>query len=69
MAKSKLVKANEKIAEKVVEGFQKIEDTVVGGYTKIEDAFVDRYLAKDGESIEEAKQRLKKEAAGRKQEK
>ena len=62
MAKSKLVKANEKIAEKVVGTFEKIEDTVVGGYTKIEDAFVDRYLTKDGESVEEAQQRLKKEA-------
>lgn len=62
MAKSKLVKANEKIAEKVVGTFEKIEDTVVGGYTKIEDVFVDRYLTKDGESVEEAKQRLKKEA-------
>lgn len=50
MAKSNLVKANKKIEEKVV-----------GGYTKIEDAFVDRYLTKDGESVEEAKQRLKKE--------
>lgn len=58
MAKSKLVKANEKIAEKVVGTFGKIEDTVVGGYTKIEDAFVDRYLTKDGETVEEAKKRL-----------
>ncbi|MBU9725344.1 hypothetical protein [Diplocloster modestus] len=62
MAKSKLIKANEKIAEKVVGTFEKIEDTVVGGYTKIEDAFVDRYLTKDGESIEEAKERLKRES-------
>lgn len=31
MAKSKLVKTNEKIAEKVTETYQKIEDTVVGG--------------------------------------
>lgn len=61
MAKSNLVKANKKIEEKVVGAFEKIEDTVVGGYTKIEDAFVDRYLTKDGESVEEAKQRLKKE--------
>ena len=61
MAKSKLVEANEKIAEKVVDTYKKIEDTVVGGYTKIEDAFVDRYLTKDGESIEEAKARLKRE--------
>lgn len=61
MAKSKLVKANEKIAETVVGTYQKIEDTVVGGYTKIEDAFVDRYLTKDGETVEEAKKRLKQE--------
>lgn len=59
MAKSKIVQANEKIAEKVVDTFEKIEDTVVCGYTKIEDAFVDRYLTKDGETIEQAKQRLK----------
>lgn len=58
MAKSKLVKANEKIAEKVVGTFGKIEDTVVHGYTKIEDAFVDRYLTKDGETVEEAKKRM-----------
>lgn len=61
MAKCKLVKTNEKIAEKVVVTYQKIEDTVVGGYTKIEDAFVDRYLTKDGETVEEAKKRLKQE--------
>ena len=34
MAKSKLVKANEKIAEKVVNGYKKIEETVDGGYKK-----------------------------------
>ncbi len=72
MSKSKLVNANEKIAEKVTEGFQKISDTIVGGYskientvvdryTKIEDKFVDRYLAKDGETTEQAKSRLKQE--------
>ena len=65
MAKSKLVKANEKIAEKGVDTYKKIEDTVVGGYTKIEDAFVDRYLTKEGESIEEAKERLKREQNAR----
>ncbi|MBS1401361.1 MAG: hypothetical protein HPZ79_00040 [Oscillospiraceae bacterium] len=61
MARSKLVKANEKIAEKVVGTFETIEGAVVGGYTKIEDAFVGRYLAKDGETVEEAKKRLKAE--------
>ena len=70
MAKSKFVKANEKIAEKVtdtfekiedtvVSGYNKVEDTVVSGYNKIEDAFIDRYLTKDGETLEEAKKRLK----------
>ena len=61
MAKSKLVTANEKLAEKVVGTYKKIEDTVVGGYTKIEDAFVEHYLAKDGETVDEAKARLKRE--------
>ena len=61
MAKSKLVKANEKIAEKVVGSFETIEGAVVGGYTKIEDAVVGRYLTKDGETVEEAKKRLKAE--------
>ena len=45
----------------VVNGYKKIEQGVVGGYTKIEDKFVDTYLTKDGETIEEAKARLKKE--------
>ena len=69
MAKSKLVAANKKIEEAVVGGYKKIEDGVVGGYKKIEngvvggfnkmtDKFVDNYLTKDGESVEEAKERL-----------
>ena len=33
----------------------------MGGYAKVEDAFVDRYLTKDGETVEEAKARLKRE--------
>lgn len=69
MAKSKIVKANEKIAEKVVGTFEKIEDTVVGGYSKIEDAFVDRYLTKDGETVADAKERLQNEQEKRDEEK
>lgn len=61
MAKSKLVKANEKIAESVTGGFQKIQNAVVGEYTKIEDKFVAQYLTHEGETIEEAKARLKQE--------
>lgn len=61
MAKSKIVKANEKIAQAVTAGYKKIEQGVVSGYTKIEDKFVEAYLTKDGETVEEAKARLKKE--------
>ena len=70
MAKSKIVKANEKIAEAVtggykkiekgvVDGYKKIEKGVVDGYTKLEDKFVDAYLTHDGETVAEAKERLK----------
>jgi len=80
MAKSKLVKANEKIADTVVggykaiengvtSGFKKMTDTVVGGYTKIEDKFVDEFLTKDGESVEDAKKRLKQEEKERQENK
>lgn len=58
MAKSKLVKTNEKIAEKVVKGYKKIEDGAVGGFNKIADTFVDNFLTKEGESVEEARERL-----------
>ena len=65
MAKSRLVKANEKIAEKVVGGYKKIEEGAVGGFNKISDSFVDQFLTKDGESIEEAKARLAEEQRAR----
>ena len=60
MAKSKIVKAYDKIEDTVVGTYQKIEKGVINSYTKIEDKFVDLYLTKDGESIEDAKARLKK---------
>lgn len=65
MAKSKLVETNEKIAEHVVEGYKKIEDGVVGGFTKMSDKFVDQFLTHDGESVEEAKERLQDEQLAR----
>lgn len=72
MAKSKLIKANQKIADAVTGGYKKIERGVVGGYkkiengavdgfTKISDSFVDRFLTKDGETVEVAKARLEAE--------
>ena len=76
MAKSKLVKVNEKIAEEVVGGYKKIEEGVVGGYKKIEegavggfnkiaDKFVDNFLTKEGESVEDARARLSAEQKAR----
>lgn len=69
MAKSKLVEVNGKIAEGVVGGYKKMEEGVIVGYKKIEegavggfhkiaDKFVDPFLMKEGESVEEAKERL-----------
>lgn len=67
MAKSKLAKANQKIEKKVVDVYKTIEHTVVDGYRKFEDQFVDQYLTKDGETIEDAKKRLKAEQLEREQ--
>ena len=58
---SKIVDANKKIEDAVVGGYKKVEDTVVSGYKKIEDKFVDTFLKKDGETTEEAKERLNRE--------
>lgn len=65
---SKIVDANKKIEEKVVGGYKKIEDSVVSGYKKIEDKFVDTFLKHDGETTEEAKERLKQEQLIREEE-
>ena len=72
MAKSRIVKVGSKIAEAVtdgykkmeqgvVDGYQKMEQHIVNGYTKIEDKFVDAFLTCEGESVEEAKARFKKD--------
>lgn len=65
MAKSKLVKANQKIAEEVVGGYKKIEGGAVSGFNKIADKFVDNFLTREGESVEEAKARLAEEQKAR----
>lgn len=69
---TKLAQVNDKIEKGVVEGYKKIEEGVVGGYKKIEegavggfqkitDKFVDSFLTKEGESVEEAKERMAEE--------
>ncbi len=66
---SKFMEANEKIEKAVVEGYKKIEEGVVDGYKKIEkgavegfekvsDKFVEKLFTKEGETVEEAKERL-----------
>lgn len=70
-----LKNVNGEIAETVTSGFQKIEDGVVagykkieagavGGFQKVEDWFVAKYLTHEGETVDEAKERLAAEQAG-----
>ena len=50
------------MAEKeLVDGYKKIEDGAVDGFNKIADEFVGKFLLKEGETVEEARQRLAKE--------
>lgn len=49
------------IEKGVVDGYKAIEKGVVDGYTRLEDKFVDKYLTHEGETVEEAKARLKKD--------
>lgn len=60
-----------KIAKAAQKAYQAVEDTVVGTYRnlengaistyeRVEDFFVDKMFRKDGESIAETKERLKK---------
>lgn len=66
---AKLADINEKIAETVVDSYKKIEKTVVDGYKSIEQGAVDGFnkvsdkcidvlFTKDGETVDEAKDRL-----------
>lgn len=59
MAKSKFIQTNKKIENIVLNSYETIESSVLKTYEKIENAFVDRFLTHDGETIEEAKKRLK----------
>lgn len=70
MAKAKIVEVNEKISEAVVggykkiesgvvDGYKKIEKGVVDGYSKLEDKFIDQFLTREGETVEDARKRLK----------
>ncbi len=71
MAKSKIVSISQKIAGLVavaygkikkgtVDSYQKVEQSFIDGYTKIEDRFVGAYLTREGETVKEAKERLRR---------
>lgn len=56
-----VVKGYQKMEDGVVEGYKTIEDGVVSGYKKVEDKFIHTFFAKEGETVEEARARLKGE--------
>lgn len=47
-----------KIEDTVVDGYQKIEDGVIASYKKVEDRFIDAFLSRDGETVEQARERI-----------
>ena len=66
---SRFQETNEKIENAVVGAYQKIEESVVGGYRtveknvvsaykRVEDGFVSTFLARDGETAQQAKLRI-----------
>ena len=55
---SKFKEANKKIEAAVTDGYKAIEDGVVSGYKKVEDKFIDTFLAEEGETTEQAKERI-----------
>ena len=53
------------MADAVTGAYKKIEDSVVGGFNKMADGFVEKHLMKEGETVEEARERIAKETAER----
>lgn len=56
---AKLADINERIAETVVDGYKKIEKGAVDGFNKVSDKCIDVLFTKEGETVDEAKERLK----------
>ena len=57
----KVVGAYKKIENGTVGTYRKIEDGVVGAYKNVESGFVDQFLTHDGETVEDAKKRMRGE--------
>ena len=60
-----VVEGYKKIENGVVEGYKKIEDGVVGNFNKMADGFVEKHLVREGETVEDAKDRIAKEQSER----
>ena len=63
--KNAVVGSVDDMAEDVKYAYDKVEGAVVGKFEDITDAFVEKHLMKDGETLEEAKERIAKENAER----
>lgn len=53
------VTAYKAVEEGVVGAYKAVEESVVNAYHKVEDGFVDALFRKEGETVEEAKERLR----------
>ncbi len=53
-----LRKKYERTRDIVVDGYYRIENGVVSRYQTIENSFIDTFIAHEGESTEDAKQRI-----------
>lgn len=51
MAKSKLIKLNKKIEQKVTKKYKKIEKDAAKKFNKVANKFVDNFLTKEEESV------------------
>lgn len=56
-----VVKGYKAIENGVVSGYNAIQDGVVEGFTRVSDAFIMKFFAKEGETVEQAKERMKGE--------
>ncbi len=55
-----LADETEQTATVVTDAYYSVEDFFVNGYEKVQDKFIEWFFAKDGESVEDAKDRLNK---------
>ena len=63
-ASKKAGEAYETVKDAVVSGYKAVENAAVKGYEKTEDFFVDKLFKKEGETVDAAKERLRRDAPG-----